>query len=124
MEQINVNKMVRIGEMVRKEVMRDMVAKKVNEKVALRNREFKEIPWTIEELKVLNGKALRPSALDSIERHAWKLEDVFRISRTRTNKKHEFLESLHVELEDGTNIMIMSMESTYVWEVGDMSEIE
>lgn len=90
---------------------------KINEKLTLRNREFIPTPWTSEELKALHGKALRVSALDSIERHAWKLDDVSKVVRVRTNKKHEFQEELHIEFEDETHVIINSFESTYVMEV-------
>lgn len=123
MKMVKNDKLVRIGELVRREIVKDIVAEKINEKVALRDREYKEIPWTIEELKALRGKALRVSALDSIERHAWKLDDVSKVTRIRTNEKHQFQEHLHIEFEDKTLIIIDSLENTYGLEVGDFDEI-
>lgn len=92
---------------------------RMHEKINLRNRELLPVPWELEELKALNGKALRPSLIDSIERHAWKTDGVYRVVRIRKTEQREVIEELWILFDDESEILAHSTESTYVIELAE-----
>lgn len=86
----------------------------IKEKVAIWGREVLAVLWGLEDLKALNNKCLRVSALDELEHNAWKVNGVFRVVRERSSDLHEFKDMLYIILEDRSVINIYSKESTYV----------
>lgn len=106
-------------EKTRERIIMDMMHKRILEKHSLRERELLEIPWSLEELRGLCGKALRPAVIDSIERHAWKTEGVYRVVRIRKTEQREFIEELWILFDDDSKIMAHSTDSTNVMDLLD-----